>query len=111
MNTKRHRRARRVRERVVGTSARPRMSIFRSNRFTYVQLIDDAAGKTLAAASSETIKEEKTKLGTAKLLGKAIAEKAKKAGIASVIADRGSYRYHGRVKAVVEGVREGGIAV
>lgn len=109
INATRSRRSRRVRERIVGTADRPRMSIFRSNRFTYVQLIDDTAGKTLASASSAEMKGAKQ--DTAREVGKKIAEAAKKANIQSVTADRGKYRYHGRVKALIESVREAGISV
>ena len=92
--------------------ARPRLSVFRSNRQIYVQLIDDIKGVTLVAASSMD-KGLKLKKGTdteaAKSVGKLVAERAKKAGIVKVQFDRGSYLYHGRVKAVAEGAREGGL--
>lgn len=91
---------------------RPRLSVFRSNRQIYVQVIDDIKGVTLAAASSMD-KGLKLKKGTdaeaARRVGKLVAERAKKAGIAKVQFDRGSYLYHGRVKAVAEGAREGGL--
>lgn len=111
INNRKERRARRVRAAFVGTAARPRMSIFRSNRFTSVQLIDDVVGKTLVAVSSAALAGKKTKLEAAKALGVEVAKQAKAAGITAVVADRGSYRYHGRVRAVIESVREAGIAV
>lgn len=112
INHLRDRRKHRVRTIVRGTSKRPRLSIFRSNRNILVQIIDDATGKTLVAASSGEIKGFKgTKTDFAKAVGKAIAEKAKKAKITEAVTDRGSYRYHGRVKALVEAAREGGLKI
>ncbi len=111
IQTQRARRAFRVRSKVRGTAERPRLSIFRSNRFTVVQLIDDVTGKTMVHASSRELKEKGAKGTIAALVGKAIAERAKKAGIAKAVADRGSYRYHGRVKALVEAAREAGLSI
>lgn len=111
IQTQRARRAFRVRVKVRGTSARPRLSVFRSNRFTIAQLIDDMAGSTLASASSREFKGKSAKIPMAAQVGKAIAERAKKAGIAKAVADRGSYRYHGRVKALIEAAREAGLAI
>lgn len=103
---------RRVRKTVSGTAARPRMSVFRSNKSIYVQLIDDEAGVTLAAASSREngIEESKvTKVEQASKVGNLIAEKAKAAGIETVVFDRNGYLYHGRVKSLAEGARNGGL--
>lgn len=102
----------RIRKVISGTSARPRMSIYRSNRDIYVQLIDDIAGNTLVSASSAVaeISEQKiTKIQKSALVGKAIAEKAKAAGIEQVVFDRGGYLYHGRVKSLADAAREGGL--
>lgn len=101
-----------IRKSVSGTADRPRLSVFRSNRDIYVQLIDDVTGKTLVAASSKDkdIKAQKaTKVELSNLVGKAVAGKAVAVGIKSVVFDRGGYLYHGRVKAVAEGAREGGL--
>ena len=101
-----------IRKKVAGTSQKPRMSVFRSNTDIYVQLIDDVAGKTLAAASSrdKDISAQKgNKSEKSKLVGQAIARKATALGLSSVVFDRGGYLYHGRVKNVAEGAREGGL--
>jgi large subunit ribosomal protein L18 len=106
------RRHARVREKVRGTAARPRLAVYRSLAQIYAQVIDDVAGKTLAAASSLDTKDSKTKKSErAKAVGTAIGERAKKAGIKEVVFDRGGYRYHGRVKALAEGVRAAGVKV
>jgi large subunit ribosomal protein L18 len=105
------RRRRRVRARVVGTAARPRLSVYRSNRGVFAQLIDDSRGVTLAAVN--WIEPELRKLSAseqAKRAGELLAERAKKAGVESCVFDRGGYKYHGRVKALAEGAREGGLA-
>lgn len=113
--TKNERRLRiknRIRKVVSGTEARPRLAVYRSNKEIYAQLIDDEAGKTLSAASSrdkEISSAKATKAEVAKLVGKALAEKALKAGIETVSFDRGGYLYHGRVKQLAEGAREGGL--
>ena len=102
----------RVRKKVAGTTGRPRLSVFRSNSDIYAQLIDDSAGKTLASASSrdkDIVAQKGTKVEKSKLVGAAIARKASDLGLADVIFDRGGYLYHGRVKAVAEGAREGGL--
>jgi large subunit ribosomal protein L18 len=108
----RERRHRRVRGKVRGTAERPRLAVFRSNRGIFAQLVDDDSGKTLAAASwvglPKSFSGDKTE--QAAEVGKQIAEAAKKAGIESVVFDRGGYLYHGRVKALAEGVREGGLS-
>ncbi len=108
---KRDRRRAKIRAKIQGTAACPRLSVFRSNKGMYIQLIDDQAGKTIASASSVEVKEAKDggKVGISFGLGKMIAEKAKKAGITAVVFDRGGYQYHGRVKAVADGAREGGL--
>ncbi len=102
----------RIRKISFGTAERPRMSVFRSNKEIYAQLIDDRKGVTLVAASSkdkELSKAKGTKSEIAAQVGKTIAEKALKAGIESVAFDRGGYLYHGRVKALADGAREGGL--
>lgn len=100
----------RIRKKITGTAARPRISVFRSNTQIYAQIIDDVAGKTLVAASSLELKGAKEpKASIAVKVGKALAEKAIAAGIADVVFDRGGYLYHGRVKALAEGAREGGL--
>lgn len=102
----------RIRKVVSGTPERPRMSVFRSSKEIYVQLIDDNAGKTLMAASSmdKTVADQKvTKMEQAKLVGKLIAQKALETGISQVVFDRGGYLYHGRVKSLADAAREGGL--
>lgn len=102
----------RIRSTVSGSAERPRMSVFRSNKEIYVQLIDDKEGKTLLAASSaeKGLADEKgNKVDIANKVGKLIAEKAKEAGIETVVFDRNGYLYHGRVKALAEGAREEGL--
>ena len=106
------RRHRRVRGKVRGTAERPRLAVFRSNRGIFAQLVDDDAGKTVAAASwvglGKSFKGDKTEQATE--VGKALAEAAKKAGVEAVVFDRGGYLFHGRVKALAEGAREGGLS-
>jgi large subunit ribosomal protein L18 len=99
-----------VRKRINGTSERPRLSVFRSNRGLYVQIIDDINGVTVAAASTTEL-GEKTKLNieNSKNVGKKIAEKAIASGIQSIVFDRNGYLYHGNIKALAEGAREGGL--
>jgi large subunit ribosomal protein L18 len=102
----------RVRKKIIGTTARPRLSVFRSNNDIYVQLIDDSAGKTLASASSrdkDILAQKGTKVEKSKLVGSVIARKASELGLLDVTFDRSGYLYHGRVKAVAEGAREGGL--
>lgn len=98
----------RIRGKISGTAERPRMSVFRSNKQIYVQLVDDMTGKTLAAASSKGI-EDGTKSEIAAKVGKAIAEKALAAGVAQVVFDRNGYLFHGRVKSLADAAREGGL--
>lgn len=102
----------RIRKVVSGTEARPRLSVFRSNKEIYAQIVDDRNGKTIAAASSrdkDIQKAKGTKTEIAALVGKAIAEKAIKAGVETISFDRGGYLYHGRVKSLAEGAREAGL--
>jgi large subunit ribosomal protein L18 len=96
-----------IRKKVSGTSERPRLAVFRSNKEIYAQLIDDVAGNTLAYASSADVKG--TKKEQASVVGKIIADNAKKAGIETVVFDRGGFLYHGRVKALAESAREAGL--
>ena len=105
---KKDRRHAKIRTRVFGDAARPRLAIFKSNRFIYAQIIDDESGKTLAAASSAKAKKG-TKSEQSKMVGKEIAEKAKTAKISKVVFDRGGFAYKGRVKNVAEAAREGGL--
>jgi large subunit ribosomal protein L18 len=115
MNTKSIRRQKikfRVRSKISGTTQKPRLSVFRSNSDIYAQLIDDETGKTLAAASSrekDILAQKVTKVEKSKLVGAAIARKATELGLLDVTFDRSGYLYHGRVKAVAEGAREGGL--
>ena len=101
----------RVRKNVKGTSSRPRLSVFRSNRSIYCQVIDDLSGNTLVSASSvdAAVPSEGNKTEIAKAVGKLIAEKALAQNISNVVFDRGGYLYHGRVKALADGAREGGL--
>ncbi len=110
----RERRHRRVRARITGTAQRPRLNVFRSLSHIYAQVIDDEVGHTLASASTldpevRAQLDGKRKTEAAKIVGKIVAERAKKAGINSVVFDRGGYKYHGRVAALAEGAREGGL--
>jgi large subunit ribosomal protein L18 len=103
---------RRIRKVVSGTESRPRLAVFRSNKEIYAQIVDDVNGKTIIAASSrdKDISSTKgTKTEIAALVGKSVAEKALKAGIDSISFDRGGYQYHGRVKSLADGAREGGL--
>jgi large subunit ribosomal protein L18 len=103
----------RIRNRVTGTAVRPRLSVFRSSTHIYAQIIDDAKGVTLVAASSrddvKSLVEGKGKVGTSVGVGKLLAQRAKDAGISAVAFDRGGYLYHGRVKALADGARAGGL--
>ncbi len=113
LNKIRNRRSNRVRARISGTAEKPRLSIFRSNKFLYAQLIDDLSGKTLMSFSTRGAnnKSKETKISSSTVLGKSVAAGMKKAGLQAVIFDRGRYAYHGRVKAVAEALREEGIKV
>ena len=105
----RTRRHRRVRVRVAGTGDRPRLSVYRSLHHVYAQLIDDATGRTLAAASTAQLKSGKKDSEAAAAVGRAIAERAKAAGVTSAVFDRGGFLYHGRVKALADAAREAGL--
>jgi large subunit ribosomal protein L18 len=107
---RRTRRHRRVRAKVRGSAERPRLSVYRSNRGVFAQLIDDDSGRTIAAASWTEDELRKLKASDqAKRAGQLLAERAKQAGVASCVFDRGGYRFHGRVKALADGAREGGL--
>jgi large subunit ribosomal protein L18 len=107
---RRARRHKRVRKHVFGTAERPRLVVFRSNRGIAAQLVDDQAGKTVAAASWLNVRSAKgTKTDQAAEVGKVLAQNAKKAGVERAVFDRGGYLYHGRVKALAEAAREGGL--
>ena len=103
----RQRRHLRVRKRVAGTPERPRLVVFRSLKHIYAQLVDDTTSRTLATVSDQKLTGKKSEKSTE--VGKLIAQKAKDAGVSSVVFDRAGYRYHGRVKAVADGAREGGL--
>lgn len=99
-----------IREDVMGTSLRPRLSVYRSNKYIYAQLIDDFAGHTLASASSlEDGVDEESPTEESRAVGELIAERAQEEGIDEVVFDRGGYKYHGRVEALAEGARDGGL--
>ena len=100
-----------IRSKISGTSVKPRLAVFRSNKEIYAQLIDDTTGKTLVAASSRDkgLEAQENKQLTATAVGKSVAEKAIAAGISVVKFDRGGYLYHGRIKSLAEGAREGGL--
>jgi len=104
-----HTRHRRVRKKVVGTTGRPRLAVYRSNKHIYAQVIDDFAGRTLAASSTTVSNGDGAPKDRAKKVGLDVASKAKAAGITQVTFDRGGFRYHGRIQAVAEGAREGGL--
>jgi large subunit ribosomal protein L18 len=104
----------RIRKRLSGSGERPRMTVYRSNRQIYVQLVDDVSGQTLVSASSrekEIASQKVNKIDQAKLVGKRIAEKAKEKGINSVVFDRNGYLYHGRVKNLADAARESGLKI
>ena len=108
---RRNRVKRGIRKKIGGTAARPRLTVFRSNKNIYAQLVDDLNGHTLAAANSQQEGiSGANPAETAAAVGKALAEAAKEAGIESVVFDRNGYQYHGRVKALAEGAREGGLS-
>jgi large subunit ribosomal protein L18 len=108
--TKRLKRRRRVRAKITGTADRPRISVFRSNRGVFAQLIDDDSGRTLAAVNwTEDELKSLKRMEQASKAGRLLAERAKAAGVETAVFDRGGYQYHGRVKALAEGAREGGL--
>ena len=112
-NESRQRRKIRIRKKISGTAARPRLVVYRSNLHMYAQLIDDAAGLTLAAASTLTLAKTEAGLhcniASAEMVGREIARLAKEKDITSVVFDRNGYLYHGRIKAIADGAREGGL--
>ncbi|MDO1448470.1 50S ribosomal protein L18 [Rhodocytophaga aerolata] len=98
-----------IRSKVSGTAEKPRLSVFRSNTGVYAQIIDDMSGKTLVSASSKEIESKGLNIEISKNVGKKLAEKAVSNGISTVVFDRGGYLFHGKVKALAEGAREGGL--
>jgi len=98
-----------IRNKISGTAERPRLSVYRSNKSIYAQLIDDAAGRTLVATNTSEVGQSSVNIEASKSVGKKLAEKAAENGISSVVFDRGGYPYHGNVKALAEGAREGGL--
>lgn len=115
MSTKRLKNKIRIRKKITGTAERPRVAVFKSLKQVYAQIIDDANGVTVMSASSlskdivKDIKDAKSKVEKSKIVGKYLGEKAVEKGISEVVFDRSGYRYHGRVQAVAEGAREGGL--
>jgi len=107
----RRKRHERIRLHLDGSAKRPRLSVFRSTKNIYAQVIDDSSGRTLAAASSREagLAVAPGKVATARSVGRAIAQRARAAGVSTVVLDRGGYRYHGRVRSLAEGAREGGL--
>ncbi|HET9947118.1 MAG TPA: 50S ribosomal protein L18 [Patescibacteria group bacterium] len=104
------RRARRIREKMRGVSLRPRLSVYRSNKFIYAQIIDDTIGKTLVGVSEQQLEKAKgTKSEKAKAVGLLLAQVAKEKKIKAVSFDKGQYKYHGRIKSLADGAREGGL--
>ncbi len=108
-NSQRKRRHARVRAKISGTAKRPRLSVFKSNKYVYVQLIDDEKAKTLAASSSKEIADKKTMTEQAKFVGEDIAKKAIEKKIKTVVFDRGGYLYSGRIKVLADAAREAGL--
>ena len=106
---KRIARQKRTRKKLMGTSVAPRLSVFRSNKYIYAQLIDDTKSQTLVSAKSAQTKGELNKIDVARGVGKQIAQKATKKNIKKVVFDRGGYKYHGQVMALADGAREGGL--
>lgn len=110
--TRRSRRKQGLRKTINGTPSRPRLTVFRSLQHIYAQVVDDLAGRTIAAASSldvDAVSRKGGNVGSAKAVGQALAERARKAGVDAVVFDRNGFRFHGRIKAVAEGAREGGL--
>ena len=105
----RERRHNRVRSKIMGTSTRPRLAIYKSNRYLHAQIIDDTKGATLVAGSTQTLAKGSKKMDGAKVLGADLAKRAKAAGISEVVFDRGGFRYTGRVAQVATSAREGGL--
>ena len=109
--TPKNRRKTRVSSKINGTSLRPRISIFRSNRFIYAQVINDVEGNTIVSANSKDLKLKSSKVEQAKNIGLEIGKKLKELKIEACVYDRGSYRYHGSVKSLADGVREAGVTI
>lgn len=107
--TSRQKRKRRIRGKISGSAERPRLSVFRSNKHIYVQLIDDEAGETLLAVSDIELGESGSNKETAFKVGQVLAERASKEKIKEIVFDRSGYKYHGRIKSLAEGAREGGL--
>ena len=105
----RHKRHRRVRVHVMGTAERPRLAVFRSLNHLYAQLIDDSTSHTLASVSTVNLKAKKNGVAEAAQVGRAIADRAKSAGVSTVVFDRGGFLYHGRIKALADAAREAGL--
>jgi large subunit ribosomal protein L18 len=107
----RRKRHERLRLRLAGSAERPRLSVFRSAKYIYAQVIDDTSGRTLAAASSRepAMRDGAGTVDAARAVGRALADRARQAGIRAVVLDRGGYRYHGRVRSLAEGARDGGL--
>ena len=107
----RRRRHHRVRKAVSGTTARPRLAVFRSNRYIYAQVIDDVSGRTLASASSQetNLRDRTLTVAVASEVGKLLGARAREAGIGAVVFDRGGFAYHGRIKALADAAREAGL--
>ena len=107
----RRKRHERIRLRISGTSERPRLSVFRSAKYIYAQVVDDTSGRTLAAASSlePELRAGASKTDAAHRVGQALADRARAAGVSAVVLDRGGYQYHGRVRSLAEGARKGGL--
>lgn len=99
----------RIRNKIFGTSKRPRLNVYRSNKFIYCQLIDDNTGVTLASASSKEVDQSGSKIEVSRRVGRLIGDKIKNLGITKIVFDRGGYLYHGRVRSLAEGAREAGI--
>jgi len=110
-NLRRKRRQNRNRAIISGTGDKPRLSVFRSNKYIFAQLIDDTCGKTLVSAHTKELKVKKNKTEQAGMLGELLAEKAQKSGIKKAVFNKGSYMFHGRVKAVAEGAKSKGLII
>ncbi len=110
-NKQREQRRKRSRAKIFGTAKNPRLSVFRSNKYTYIQLIDDKKGVTLLSVSTRELKKKGAKINQAKLLGELLAQKAQKLGLKQAVFHRGPYLYHGRVKAIAEAAREAGLKI
>lgn len=111
LKEKRKKRAKRVRDKIFGTASLPRLSVFRSNKRIYAQVIDDAKGTTLVLASDLKLKGKMTKVEKAKKVGEEVGEELKKLGIKQIVFDRDGFLYHGRVRALAEGVRLKGVKI